>query len=254
MLTSPTVEKLRSMKMSGFLEAIVQQQEDTSSHELSFEERIGLLVDAEWMERENRKVARHLKAAKLRITGSCIEDIDYDAKRGISKSLMRKLATCKWAETHQNVILTGPTGVGKTYVACALGNQACRKGYKVLYRRLSRLFDELNLSRADGSYAKTLARFARHDVLILDDWGLAKIGEHQRRDLNEIMEDRYERRSTIITSQLPVAKWHDFIGEPTTADAICDRLLNNTHRIALAGASRRREKCSVRAEESQNGD
>ena len=176
------------------------------------------------------------------ISQACIEDIDYPASRKLDKKLIRQLATCSWIEEHHNVLVTGPTGVGKTFVACALAQQACRKGYRAFYRRASRLFDELTLARADGTYPRLLAKIARIDVLVVDDWGLVRIAEAQRRDLLEIIEDRHGHKSTILTSQLPVAQWHDHVGEPTIADAICDRLLHNAHRVVLQGPSRRRTK------------
>ena len=177
--------------------------------------------------------------AKLRLSQACVEDIDYPAKRGLTKRQILDLATCKWIELHQNIVITGMTGVGKTYIACALAQQACRQGYRVLYRRVSRLFDELALAHADGSYPRLLTKLAKVDVLVLDDWGLADVGPSQRRDLNEIMDDRYGLRSTVITSQIPTETWHDYLGDPTTADAICDRILSNVHRLKLAGPSRR---------------
>ena len=174
----------------------------------------------------------------FRISGACVEDLE--ARPGLDRKRLRELATCAWVEGHHNLAITGPTGVGKTYVACAFAQQACRKGYRALYRRTSRLFDELTLARADGSYPKLLARLLRIDVLVIDDWGLVAVTERERRDLLEIIEDRYGRRSTILASQLPIEKWHDQLGDPTVADAICDRLLHNAHRIVLHGESRRR--------------
>ncbi len=238
MLSEPTREKLGSLKLSGMLHAWEEQREDTKLHELGFDERFGLLVDAEWLERHNKRLARLLREAKLRIPGACLEDTE--ARRGLEKKRVRELATCSWIEMHQNVAITGPTGVGKTYAACALAQQACRKGYRALYRRAPRLFDELTLARADGTYARLLARLARIDVLVIDDWGLVPVAERERRDLLEIMEDRYGQRSTVLCSQLPIEKWHDQLGEPTLADAICDRLLHNAHRIVLQGDSRRK--------------
>ena len=210
--------------------------------ELGFDERLALLVDAEWTDRQNKRLDRLLRAAKLRLSGACLEDIEYAKERKLEKSLLRQLAAGRWIEAHQNVVITGATGVGKTYLACALAQQACRLGYRVLYRRAPRLFDELTLARADGTYTRLLARFARTDVLVLDDWGLVPVQDMERRDLLEIMEDRHGLRSTIWTSQIPVAQWHDQVGDPTIADAICDRLLHNAHRIVLHGPSRRKVK------------
>ena len=209
---------------------------------LAFDERFGLLVDAEWMDRQNKRLARNLREAKLRLSDACIEGIDYPARRKLDKAVIRGLTSCAWIQEHHNVVITGPTGVGKTYLACALAQQACRKGYRALYRRVPRIFDEILLARADGTYPRWLAKMARFDVLVLDDWGLVPLAECERRDLLEIMEDRYGNRSTILTSQVPVEQWHDQVGDPTIADAFCDRLLHNAHRIDLHGPSRRQEK------------
>jgi DNA replication protein DnaC len=209
---------------------------------LDFDERFGLLVDAEWLDRQNKRLARNLREAKLRLSDACIEGIDYPARRKLDKTVIRSLASCAWIQEQHNVVITGPTGVGKTYIACALAQQACRKGYRALYRRVPRIFDEILLARADGTYPRWLAKVARFDVLVLDDWGLVPLAESERRDLLEIMEDRYGNRSTILTSQMPVAQWHDQVGDPTIADAFCDRLLHNAHRIELHGPSRRQEK------------
>ena len=209
---------------------------------LAFDERFGLLVDAEWIDRQNKRLARNLREAKLRLSDACIEGIDYPARRKLDKAVIRGLSSCVWIHEHHNVVITGPTGVGKTYIACALAQQACRKGYRVLYRRVPRIFDEILLARADGTYPRWLAKVARFDVVVLDDWGLVPLAESERRDLLEIMEDRYGNRSTILTSQMPVAQWHDQVGDPTIADAFCDRLLHNAHRIELHGPSRRQEK------------
>jgi len=209
---------------------------------LDFDERFGLLVDAEWLDRQNKRLARNLREAKLRLSDACIEGIDYPPRRKLDKAMIRGLASCTWIHEHHNVVITGPTGVGKTYIACALAQQACRKGYRALYRRVPRIFDEILLARADGTYPRWLAKVARFDVVVLDDWGLVPLAESERRDLLEIMEDRYGNRSTILTSQMPVAQWHDQVGDPTIADAFCDRLLHNAHRIELHGPSRRQEK------------
>jgi len=242
MLDEPTLEKLAELKLHALARAWQEQQAQADVHELGFDERLALLVDAEWLARRNKRLARHLREAKLRLGQACVEDLDYAPERKLDKKTLRELATCRWVEEHHNVLITGKTGVGKSYVACALAQQACRRGYRALYRRASRLFDELTLARADGTYPKLLARLARIDVLVVDDWGLVPIGETERRDLLEIVEDRHGNRSTILTSQLPVADWHDHVGDPTVADAICDRLLHNAHRIVLQGPSRRRTK------------
>lgn len=239
MLEQPTYDKLISMRLRGFADAWQRQQQDTEVQRLAFDERLGLLVDAEWTHRENKRMQRSLRHAKLKISTACVEDIDYPAARRLNRKTVRQLATCKWVEMHHNIVITGMTGVGKTYIACAFAQQACRQGYSAVYRRVSRLFDELRIAHADGSYPRLLARLAKADVLVLDDWGLAEVGPSQRRDLNEIMDDRYSFRSTIITSQLPTETWHDYLGDPTVADAICDRILANAHRLKLSGPSRR---------------
>ena len=201
-----------------------------------------MLVHAEWLARENKRIARSLKEAKLRIGQACMEDIDYPARRELDRAVIRQLTGCRWIDEHQNVVITGATGTGKTYIACALAQQACRKGYRAIYRRASRLVDEMTLARADGSYVRALARLARVDVLIIDDWGHAPLKDQDRRDLIEVLDDRYGLRSTVMTSQLPTTKWHDHIGDPTSADAICDRVLHNAHRLVLKGPSRRKDE------------
>jgi DNA replication protein DnaC len=242
MLTEPTMEKLRALKLEALAQAWTEQQKNTDAARLPFDERLGLLVDAQWLHRENARMARSLKEAKLRLSQACVEDIDFSARRELDKSQILQLAKCRWLTEHQNIVISGATGTGKTYVACALAQQACRNSFRVCYRRTTRLFDELALAHADGTYPRLLARFNRVDLLVLDDWGLAPLKDQERRDLLEVLEDRYGQRSTLITSQLPPTKWHDHLGDPTIADAICDRLLHNSHRIALKGPSRRKEE------------
>ena len=244
MLTQPTQEQLTELRLFALARAWQAQHEDPSIDDLGFDERLALLVDAEWTDRQNKRLTRLLREAKLRISGACLEDVEYAKERKIERALLRQLTTGKWIEAHQNVVITGATGVGKTYMACALAQQACRLGHRVLYRRAPRLFDELALARADGTYPKLLARFARTEVFVLDDWGLAPVKDLERRDLLEIMEDRHGLRSTIWTSQLPVTKWHDHLGDPTIADALCDRLLHNAHRVVLQGPSRRKAEAN----------
>jgi len=242
MINEPTMEKLAEMRLHGMSRAWSEQQANASSGDLSFDERFGLLVDAEHLCRENRKMQRLLKEAKLRISAACIEDIKYAAHRELNRATVQQLASCRWIKEAQNVTITGATGVGKTYVACALAQQACRRGFRALYRRASRFFDELTLARADGSYERLLARLAKTDVLVIDDWGLAPMKAAERRDLLEVLEDRYGVRSTIMTSQLPREKWHEHISDQTLADAICDRMLHNAHKLVLNGPSRRKEQ------------
>ncbi len=242
MLSPPTMDKLHALKLAAMAAAWTAQQQDAAASSLSFDERFGLLVEAEWCARENARLTRTLKTAKLKLSQACLEAIDYPARRELDRALVRQLATGRWIAAHQHVLITGATGTGKTFVACALAHQACRQGYRALYWRVSRLFHALALARADGTYARLLAKLARVDVLLLDDFGLTPLQEPERRDLLEILEDRYGTRSTIITSQVPPGHWHAYLGEPTLADAICDRLLHNSHRLVLKGPSRRKEE------------
>lgn len=234
-----TVEKLILMKLHGMAEAVQKQIKNRAYKEVSFEERLGMLVDREMDSRQDRKLRTLLTKARFRYPGASIEDINFRAKRGISKDVILKLSQNGWIKDKRNMIITGSTGVGKTYFACALGNSACRSGISAYYVRLSRLFHELKISRADGSYGKLLQKLSRTNLLIVDDWGLSPLSDTERIDFLEIMEDRYNVRSTIISSQIPVDKWHDLIGEPTIADAICDRLIHNAHKIKLMGKSMR---------------
>ncbi len=242
MLTQPTMEKLRAMRLEGMADGWLAQQKDTDATRLGFDERFAMLVDAEWMYRENKRLARVLKEAKLKLGEACVEDIDYSARREIDKSVVRQLASCKWVHEHQAILITGATGTGKTYVACALAQQACRKGFRAVYRRASRLFDELRIARADGTYPRVLTRLARIDVLVIDDFAISPVSDEERRHLLELLEDRYGTRSTIVTSQLAPSDWHDYLADPTLADAICDRIVHHAHRLMLKGPSRRKEK------------
>lgn len=244
MLNQPTADKLRSMGLAAMADAWQRQQAQADITALAFDERFALLVDAEWVYRENRRLARALREAKLKLSSACLEDVDYSPRREIDKSVIRQLASCRWVAEHHSILITGMTGTGKTYLACALAQQACRKGYRAIYRRASRLFSELALARADGTWGRALSRLARVDVLVLDDWAMAPIKDEERRDLLEVLEDRYGVRSTVVTSQMDPKRWHDHIADPTHADAICDRLLHNAHRIALKGPSRRKEESS----------
>ena len=241
MLNNPTLEKLQNLKLTGMLKALQEQMELPQCEELSFEERLGLLVDREVTERDNRRLTYRLKNAKLRLS-ACVEDIDYRHPRGLDKSLILSLADGQWLRAHDNCIIVGPTGAGKTYLACALAHQACRQGYAVRYLRMPRLFEDLAIAKGDGRYARLLAAFARTNLLILDDWGTSTLTDQQRRDLFESLEDRYDRRSTLIAAQLPIKHWHDIIGDPTLADAILDRVIHNAHKINLKGESMRKTK------------
>jgi DNA replication protein DnaC len=244
MLTHPTLEKLQSLRLTGMLKALEEQQRMPAIHDLGFEERLGLLIDRELSERDSRHLNTRLKKAKLRHT-CCVEDLDFRASRGLDKTLVLSLAACTWIARGINVLICGPTGIGKSYLACALGHKACLEGYSALYLRLPRLFEELRLAKADGRYGKLMLGYARTDLLILDDWGLTPITDPQRRDLLEILEDRYGKRSTIVTSQLPVCAWHEAIGDPTLADAILDRIVHNAYKIELKGESMRKHAISL---------
>ena len=239
MLTEQTLEKLYAMKLNGMADALKEQLQQPDMAELSFEERFGLLVDRQWTWKEDRRMKRLLSNAKLKING-CLEDIDFRTPRGIDKSVILRLANCDWITSAQNIIITGPTGVGKTYLACALANRACRMGFSAFYIRIPTLFQELAIARADGSYPKIMKKLAKAKVLLLDDLGLAPMSASERRDLLEVIEDRHALSCTVVATQLPVESWHDNIRDPTIADAILDRLIHNAHKINLKGESMRK--------------
>lgn len=241
MLTHPTLEKLKEMRLSGMVSALEDQMQTPEIHSLSFEERLGLLVDREQTQRDNRRLKTRLTKAKLRDQAS-MEDIDYSGKRGLDKAQLLDLGSCKWITDRHNLLLTGPTGVGKTFIACALAQKACRQGLTALYLRLPRLFGDLTIAKGDGRYGKLLVQYSRVDVMVLDDWGVAPMTAENRRDLLEILDDRYEKKSTLITSQLPVDKWHRYLEDPTLADAILDRVVHNAYRIEMKGESMRKRK------------
>jgi DNA replication protein DnaC len=241
MLNHPTHDILTRLRLHGMARALAEQARLPDIETLTFEERLGLLLDREHTERQNRQTTSRLRRARLK-QPAVAEDIDYRHPRGLDKALFRRLLDSDWVSGHQNVLICGPTGVGKTYLACALANAACRKGHTALYQRLPRLLEEAAIARGDGRYPKLMAGLAKVDVLILDDWGLALLDDERRRDLLEILDERYQTRSTIITSQLPVAHWHDSLGDPTLADAILDRLVHHAHQLNLAGESLRKLK------------
>jgi DNA replication protein DnaC len=242
MLEQPMMDKLLAMRLHGMVDALKTQEQDPVARELSFLERLGLLVDQQWNWRQNQALARRLHVAKLQ-ANACVEEIDYRAARGLDKSVIRGLAQeSAWVRNHEQIFILGPTGVGKSFVACALAQKACRDGYSAFYTRAAALFRDLALSRADGSLRLLLAKLSRIDVLVIDDWAMAPLTESERRDFWEICEDRYQVRSTILTSQLPVARWHEQIGDPTVADGILDRLVHNAHRIEMRGDSMRKKR------------
>jgi DNA replication protein DnaC len=240
MLNHPTHEKLNQLKLFGMARALVEQGALDLDH-LGFEERLGMLVDREVTERDGRLLAQRLLRAKLK-PNTAAEDTDYRHARGLDKALFQRLLAGQWLREKQNVLLTGPTGVGKTWLACALAHQACRQSYSAYYVRLPRLLDELSIGRADGRYSKLLKQLARIDVLVIDDWGLAVLDDVHRRDLLEVLDDRHNARSTVVTSQLPVEHWHAAIGDATLADAILDRLVHNAHQLTLKGESLRKKR------------
>ncbi|MCW7552779.1 IS21-like element helper ATPase IstB [Endozoicomonas gorgoniicola] len=244
MLMNPTMEKLQVLKLTGMLEALDEQLKSPDIEQLSFDERLGLMIDREMTARDNRRLKTRLKKARLR-HDACMEDIDYRHPRGLKRDQIQQLLSSHWIREHQNVIITGPTGVGKTWLACAMAQKACRDGYTVQYLRLPRLLQDLNLARADGRYVKLMTALAKTDLLLLDDWGLSPLTESQRRDLLEIVEDRHNVKSTLVTSQMPVDHWHELIGDPTLADAILDRLIHNAHRVPLKGDSLRKKQSKL---------
>lgn len=241
MLNQPTLEKLHAMKLYAMADAFRTQMENTTTSQLSFEERFGMLVDQQWLWKENRALSHRLRSAKLKERG-VIEDIDYQHPRGLDRKLMRSLATSDWVRQKHHVLLIGPTGIGKTWLGCALAQKACRDGFSVLNRRMNELFRELAVAHVDGTIGRVLLKLSRIDVLVLDDFAMAPLKDSERRDFLEICDDRYQRRSMILTSQVPIAHWHEQIGDPTIADSILDRIVHNAHRIELSGESIRKKR------------
>lgn len=241
MLIHPTIEQLRRLRLHGMADAYAEQAGTRAADALSFDERLALLVDRERAGRDSRLLTNRLQRAHLRHTAS-MEDLDYSAARGLDKTVIRALARCAYIREHQNILIVGATGTGKTYLACALAHKACLEGFTARYERLSRLLESVQVARADGTYPKLMATLAKTDVLVLDDWGIAPIPGTGRNDLLEILDDRHGSRSTIVTSQLPVTEWYATIGDATLADAILDRVVHNAHRIVLTGDSMRKKR------------
>ncbi len=239
MLIHQTAEKLKAMRLGAMAELLLNQESQTAAAQLSFEERLGLLVDYEWTNRQNKKLQRLLKNARLKIN-ACLEDIDYQHPRKLDKKLVAHLGSMKWVLAHQNVLLSGPTGVGKTYIVCALGNQACRHGFSVRYFKMSKLMAAVAAGKADGSLPQFFDRLAKTNLLVVDDFGLAPLNAEQGHDFLDIIDDRLERGSTVMASQLPVEHWHQLLGDPTVADAVLDRLVHRAHRLALSGETMRK--------------
>src|SRR6266853_2395745 len=240
MLTHPTHERLITLGLTGMAKALEEQRRSPDLNALSFEERVGLLVDREAAERDTKRLTTRLKFAALR-QSACVEDVDWRTPRGIDRAVFARLVGGDWIGRNENLLITGATGLGKSWIACALGHKACRDNRSVQYHRVPRLFEALALARGDGRYGRLLKTLGRVQLLILDDWGLAPLTGEQRRDLLEIMDDRHNRGSTIVTSQLPVDHWHEVIANPTVADAILDRLVHNAHRLQLSGESMRKQ-------------
>lgn len=241
MLTQPTIEKLNSMKLTAMARAFADQMQCPDMAQLCFEERFGLIVDYQITDQENRRMQNRLKNAKLRLSAS-IEDLDFRQGRGVDRSQIMALAGNQWVKSHHNILVTGPTGAGKSYLACALAQKACRDGHSVLYQRVPKLLQEIAVSRLDGRYNKLIAPINKCEVLILDDLLISPVSRDEQRELLEIVEERYDRKATVITSQLPVKAWHDAMQDPTLADAILDRLVHNAYKLELKGESMRRKR------------
>ncbi|QTD95360.1 IS21-like element helper ATPase IstB [Burkholderia anthina] len=249
MLHHPTVEKLHALRLFGMAAALAEQQAQASIDQLGFEERLGLLVEREASERDSRLLSARLRRAKLRFPDAVPEDIDYRSPRGLDRTLLARLLTGEWIRERQNVILVAPTGLGKSWLACALANQACRQGHSACYLRMPKFSEEMASAHGSGRYARLLAQWARTDILVLDDLAMAPMSDQARRDLLEVLDDRHGSHSTIVTTQIPIENWHAAIGDPTLADAILDRLVHNAHRVTLAGESMRKRRNGLTSKE-----
>lgn len=250
MLIQNAIETLNRLKLYGMAAAVTEQMTQSAASSLAFEERLGLLVDREVLHRDNRRLTRLLQLALLKHRNACVEDIDYSARRGLNRSQLASLAACEWIRHAQNLLIHGATGAGKTWLACAFAQQACRQGLSALYLRAPRLFDELSVAHADGSFRKRLAAIAKVNILVIDDFAIAPIGARERSDLLELLDDRVGVRSTLVTSQLPIENWHDYIGDPTLADAILDRLIHSAHKIHIAGRDSMRKNTATTSDKT----
>jgi len=248
MQVNETREKMNKLRLCGMVRSLDDQLEDPESSSMSFEDRLSLLVDREYVDRENKKLASRLRNAKLK-QQAALEDIDYSSNRGLLKSTIASLSDCNWVSRSQNMIITGATGTGKTFLATAFAHKACRMGFQVVYCRVSRLFEEMVLARAEGNFLKFLEKLQKKDLLVLDDWGMQNLTEQQCKDFMEVIEDRYDCRSTVLASQVPVKNWHELIVNANSADAILDRIVHNSHRIDLKGGSIRKKLKAVNSEE-----
>jgi DNA replication protein DnaC len=252
MTNEETFQKLSDMRLHAFSRALREQFDTPDSYgHLGFEDRVGILVDREWTEREARSLTRRLQLARLRDRAAAVEDIDFGHPRGLDRNLVRRLSNCEWITKKQNLVITGSTGCGKTFVACAFGQKACREGFSVIYRRVPRMLNELHIAHGDGSLPRLLARWAKTDLLILDDWGLAPLTVQHRHDLLEVIEDRHGERATIIAAQLPLKDWHKYIGDPAVADAALDRIVHSAHHITMSGDSMRKKRAQPTAASGQ---